>query len=140
MPNLWSNNFNIDVKVQKIEWEVGILRVLPIDWNRKMVLSELSSQLTNAINAIVPRGNNTLDQAVIDKMIIEITRSLLAADVNVNEVRSLRDNIRSQINLSSLPPGMNKPNYIRKVRRSNNNNFYIHIEINVNINIDESGC
>jgi len=49
-------------------------------------------------------------------MVKDICNALIQADVNFNMVLKLRANLKSALNLSEIPEGINKRKYVQKVR------------------------
>ncbi|RMJ22051.1 signal recognition particle, partial [Aspergillus sp. HF37] len=77
-----------------------------------MVLQDLGRRINAAVNDLA-RSNN-LDEKAFDDMLKEICSALLAADVNVRLVQSLRKTVKSEVNFASIPPAVNKKRLIQK--------------------------
>ena len=71
-----------------------------------MVLSELGSKVAVALRKM--SGATVIDQNVINEMLQEICKALLQADVNVAQVKHLREQIKKNVDVESLASGMNK--------------------------------
>ncbi|KAG2374062.1 hypothetical protein C9374_011141 [Naegleria lovaniensis] len=77
-----------------------------------MVLAELGSRITNALRNI---NTQVIDDNVINELLKEIGNSLMAADVNIQQVIQLRNGIKSGLDFDKLPKGINRRNHIKAV-------------------------
>lgn len=77
-----------------------------------MVLLELGSKITSALQKMTK--STVIDEKVVDELVSEIVRALLAADVNVKLVAGLRKNIKEKIKLDEMPAGVNKRKAVQK--------------------------
>ncbi|KAJ6155402.1 hypothetical protein N7470_005968 [Penicillium chermesinum] len=77
-----------------------------------MVLQDLGRRIHSAVNDLARSDN--LDEKAFDDMLKEICAALLAADVNVKLVQTLRKSIKSSVNFANLPPAVNKKRLIQK--------------------------
>mmetsp|Transcript_50913 Transcript_50913/g.84376 ORF Transcript_50913/g.84376 Transcript_50913/m.84376 type:complete len:488 (+) Transcript_50913:70-1533(+) len=71
-----------------------------------MVLAELGSKVAVALRKMTQA--TVIDQNVINEMLQEICKALLQADVNVAQVKHLREQIKKNVDVESLASGMNK--------------------------------
>ena len=79
-----------------------------------MVLLELGNQITDAIGKWANKP--CLGQAeAYKKLIGDLTRVLLFADVNVRLVASFRNSVQKKVLDPNIPPGTNKEKLIRRV-------------------------
>lgn len=97
-----------------------------------MVLQELGERITGALSKLSNR--TVIDQEALDAMLKEIGaleapsarlaltymhliqgNALVAADVNFKLVMSLRNGIKSKVNLEEMASGLNKRRMIQKV-------------------------
>jgi signal recognition particle subunit SRP54 len=78
-----------------------------------MVLAELGTRLTSAIKKL--NTATVVDDEVVSAMMNDIGRALLESDVNVKIVVSLRNNIKSRLNLEEEAVGINKRKLIQRV-------------------------
>lgn len=81
-----------------------------------MVLVDLGKSIHSAIQKLSTR--RTVDEKVFDEILKDLCRALLEADVNVRLVASLRNNIKSQVDLQQLSKSTNKKRIIQRVRTS----------------------
>jgi len=70
------------------------------------VLAELGSKVAVALRKMTQA--TVIDQAVVNEMLAEICKALLQADVNVAQVKHLREQIKRNVDPESLASGMNK--------------------------------
>lgn len=78
-----------------------------------MVLADLGRKITSALRSL---GNATIiNQEVLDSLLDQIVRALLAADVNINLVKALRDNVKQVIDFDEMAQGLNKRRMIQMV-------------------------
>lgn len=78
-----------------------------------MVLAELGSKISKALHNITK--TMIIDDKAVSDMIDEIVRALIASDVNIKLVFTLRENIKKNLNWEALPQGINKRTQIQKV-------------------------
>mmetsp|Transcript_11481 Transcript_11481/g.34038 ORF Transcript_11481/g.34038 Transcript_11481/m.34038 type:complete len:485 (+) Transcript_11481:68-1522(+) len=71
-----------------------------------MVLADLGSKITGAIRKMA--NHTVIDQDVLDSMLADICKALLQADVNVQQVKQLRTNVKNAVNFDNLASGINK--------------------------------
>mmetsp|Transcript_56553 Transcript_56553/g.129886 ORF Transcript_56553/g.129886 Transcript_56553/m.129886 type:complete len:488 (-) Transcript_56553:475-1938(-) len=71
-----------------------------------MVLADLGSKVAVALRKMTQA--TVIDQAVINEMLAEICKALLQADVNVGQVKHLREQIKREVDVESMASGMNK--------------------------------
>ena len=72
-----------------------------------MVLNELGASLTCALRKLTSDGNK-IDKNHIDEIVKEICGALLRNDVNILQVKQLKESLAKNIVLDSIPPGANK--------------------------------
>jgi len=77
-----------------------------------MVLAELGTRITNALRNI---NTQVIDDSAINELLKEIGNSLMAADVNIQQVIQLRNGIKSGLDFEKLPRGINRRNHIKAV-------------------------
>lgn len=77
-----------------------------------MVLAELGSKLTAALQKM--QSVTVVSEAVIDKMLGEVARALLEADVNVKLVGELRKAMKLRANLEEEAAGTNRRKTIQR--------------------------
>lgn len=77
-----------------------------------MVLGELGAKLTSALNKM--QSVTVVSEEVIDRMLGEIARALLEADVNVRIVGELRKAIKQRANLEEEAAGTNRRKTIQR--------------------------
>lgn len=78
-----------------------------------MVLADLGRKITTALRSL---GNATIiNQEVLDSLLEQIVRALIAADVNINLVKKLRDNVNQVIDFEEMAQGLNKRRMIQMV-------------------------
>lgn len=78
-----------------------------------MVLADLGRKITTALRSL---GNATIiNQDVLDSLLEQIVRALIGADVNINLVKKLRDNVKSVIDFDEMAQGLNKRRMIQMV-------------------------
>lgn len=78
-----------------------------------MVLADLGRKITTALRSL---GNATIiNQEVLDSLLTEIARALISADVNINLVKKLRDNVKQVIDFDEMAQGLNKRRMIQMV-------------------------
>lgn len=76
-----------------------------------MVLADLGRKITTALRSL---GNATIiDQEVLDTLIGQVARALISADVNINLVKKLRDNVKQVIDFDEMAQGLNKRRMIQ---------------------------
>ncbi|KAJ3448949.1 signal recognition particle 54 kda protein [Anaeramoeba flamelloides] len=78
-----------------------------------MVLGELGKKLSTALSKM--NSSQVLDNKVFNEMIGEIVTALLQADVNVQLVKKVRDDIKKKVNLEKIPSGVNRRKLIHQV-------------------------
>ena len=70
-----------------------------------MVLADLGRKLTDALNSL---GKATvIDEEVLNAMLLEISRALLEADVNIRLVKQMKDNVKAAIDFDEVAQGEN---------------------------------
>jgi len=79
-----------------------------------MVLGELGNKISSALSKV--EHSSILTEQSVSDMIKEICNALVAADVNIKIIFNLRESIKARIQLNTIPAGLNKRKYIRKVR------------------------
>lgn len=78
-----------------------------------MVLADLGRKITTALRSL---GNATIiNQEVLDSLLDQIVRALISADVNINLVKKLRDNVKKVIDFDEMAQGLNKRRMIQMV-------------------------
>ena len=65
-----------------------------------MVLFDLGNRITGALRNL--SNKSVVDQEAIDEMLKEIGNALLAADVNLKQVLTMRQNIKAKVNLEEM--------------------------------------
>ena len=78
-----------------------------------MVLEKLGSNLYNAIQKLVKAP--VVDEAAVKELVRDFQRALLQADVNVQLVMELSQNIQNKALEQKLPPGISRREHIIKV-------------------------
>lgn len=78
-----------------------------------MVLEKLGSNLYNAIQKLVKAP--VVDEATVKELVRDFQRALLQADVNVQLVMELSQNIQNKALEQKLPPGISRREHIIKV-------------------------
>ena len=71
-----------------------------------MVLADLGSRVAVALRKMAQAP--LVDKDVLNEMLTEICKALLQADVNVAQVKHLRESIKKNVDVESLASGMNK--------------------------------
>ena len=85
----------------------GILVTLQDSKDREgMVLADLGSKVAIALRKMTQA--TLVDKAVINEMLMEICKALLQADVNVAQVKHLREQVKNNVDVESIASGMNK--------------------------------
>ena len=84
-----------------------------------MVLAELGTKITKALQKIT--NSVLIDDSAVDAMLKEISAALIMADVNIKLIKQLKENIKKILNFDELPGGINKRNYIKKVKKKKKN-------------------
>eukprot|EP00035_Acanthoeca_spectabilis_P021374 m.437867 g.437867 ORF g.437867 m.437867 type:complete len:534 (+) comp18169_c0_seq1:172-1773(+) len=77
-----------------------------------MVLGDLGKRITAAVRKM--SSNPVFDEDVLNEMLKEIAMALMAADVNVKLVKTLRDNIKNVIDFEEMAAGLNKQRIIQR--------------------------
>ncbi|CAG8624520.1 10201_t:CDS:10 [Acaulospora morrowiae] len=77
-----------------------------------MVLADLGRRINAALAQI--NKEPVIDAKVLDALLKEICHALLEADVNVRLVGSLRNNVKTAVNIQDLAAGINKRKVIQK--------------------------
>jgi len=76
-----------------------------------MVLADLGRKITTALRSL---GNATIiNQEVLDSLLKEISRALVAADVDIKLVNQLRENVKQVIDFEEMAQGLNKRRMIQ---------------------------
>ena len=78
-----------------------------------MVLAELGTRLTNALNRL--NTSTIIDDEAVTAVIQDIARALLEADVNVKIVGSLRNKIKTRLAIDDEAAGINKRKLVQRV-------------------------
>jgi signal recognition particle GTPase len=78
-----------------------------------MVLGELGSKISASVRKVL--GARQIDQSLLDEMLTDLTRALLAADVDIALTKRFRDAVKKQTELSKLAAGLNQRKVIEKV-------------------------
>ncbi|CAF0832130.1 unnamed protein product [Adineta steineri] len=76
-----------------------------------MVLADLSRSLRSALGKL--SNASIINEQVLNETLTEICRALLEADVNVQLVKQLRENVRQSINFEETAVGLNKYRLIK---------------------------
>lgn len=76
-------------------------------------MPSLSEMLRMALSKFT--SASSVDKRVVDELIRDIQRALLIADVNVELVKKLSDNIRERAFLEKAPPGISRKDHVIKV-------------------------
>jgi len=71
-----------------------------------MVLAELGSKVAIALRKMT--SATVIDQTVMNEMLSEICKALLQADVNVAQVKRMREAIKNNVDVEALAGGLNK--------------------------------
>jgi signal recognition particle subunit SRP54 len=71
-----------------------------------MVLADLGSKVADALRKMTRA--TVVDQTVMNEMLAEICKALLQADVNVAQVKALRESIKKNVDVEALASGLNK--------------------------------
>jgi signal recognition particle subunit SRP54 len=79
-----------------------------------MVLADLGSKVAVALRKMTQAP--IVDANVLNEMLAEICKALLQADVNVAQVKHLRESIKKKVDIESLASGMNKRKMLEQVR------------------------
>jgi len=77
-----------------------------------MVLQELGNSIANALSKI--QKENKIDEKALQILLNDISKALLNADVDVQLIKSLNENIKSRVNLSNLASGIDVRRVIEK--------------------------
>ena len=77
-----------------------------------MVLNDLGGQITAALSKL--SGATVVDSEVLDILLKDIAKALLQADVKVQYVKELRDNVKRQVSLEEVAAGHNKRKIIER--------------------------
>eukprot|EP00037_Helgoeca_nana_P001667 m.28489 g.28489 ORF g.28489 m.28489 type:complete len:532 (+) comp12023_c1_seq1:50-1645(+) len=77
-----------------------------------MVLGDLGKRITAAVKKM--SSNPVFDEEVLNDMLKEIAMALMAADVNVKLVKTLRDNIKNVVDFEEMAAGLNKQRIIQR--------------------------
>ncbi|RLG00612.1 MAG: signal recognition particle protein [Candidatus Wolframiiraptor sp.] len=76
-------------------------------------MPSLSEMLRKALSKFT--SASSVDKRVVEELIRDIQRALLMADVNVELVKKLSDNIRERAFLEKAPPGISRKDHVIKV-------------------------
>ncbi|XP_077861434.1 signal recognition particle subunit SRP54 [Saccoglossus kowalevskii] len=76
-----------------------------------MVLADLGRKITTALRSL--SNATVINEDVLNSMLSEICRALLEADVNIKQVKKLRENVRSVIDFDEMAAGLNKRRMIQ---------------------------
>ena len=71
-----------------------------------MVLADLGSKVAVALRKMTQA--TVIDESVVKEMLMEICKALLQADVNVAQVKHLRENVTKNVDVEALAGGLNK--------------------------------
>ena len=77
-----------------------------------MVLAELGKKISSALRGL--NNKTTVDEATLKKLLSEIGRALFEADVSIQIVKEIRDNIKNIVSLEELAVGTNKQKMIQE--------------------------
>eukprot|EP00193_Tetraselmis_chui_P016896 CAMPEP_0177792698 /NCGR_PEP_ID=MMETSP0491_2-20121128/24666_1 /TAXON_ID=63592 /ORGANISM="Tetraselmis chuii, Strain PLY429" /LENGTH=250 /DNA_ID=CAMNT_0019315135 /DNA_START=66 /DNA_END=814 /DNA_ORIENTATION=+ len=77
-----------------------------------MVLESLGMQISQSLAGL--SQVSVIDEEVLNKVLKDIARALLTADVNFRIVGQMRDNIRKRVNVEKLAAGLNKEKIIHQ--------------------------
>mmetsp|Transcript_8913 Transcript_8913/g.13381 ORF Transcript_8913/g.13381 Transcript_8913/m.13381 type:complete len:503 (+) Transcript_8913:113-1621(+) len=78
-----------------------------------MVLAELGNRLTSALNKL--NASTVVDDEVVSGMLQDISRALLESDVNIKIVGSLRNKIKTRLQMDQEAVGINKRKLVQRV-------------------------
>jgi signal recognition particle subunit SRP54 len=78
-----------------------------------MVLAELGSKVVTALHKMT--SATVIDAAVMNEMLTEICKALLQADINVSQVKHMREQIKKNVDVDALAGGLNKRKMIEQV-------------------------
>lgn len=78
-----------------------------------MVLPELGEKIMGALRSL--GDARVIDEDVLDSLLKNIAHALLSADVNINLVKKLRDQVKNSINFEEMAQGLNKRRMIQMV-------------------------
>lgn len=82
-----------------------------------MVLSDLGRKLTSALSSL--GSASTVDEALVDSVLKEITAALLESDVNVKLVGQLRNRVKAKVvPLLASKGSVNPRSSLQRVRSS----------------------
>ena len=76
-----------------------------------MVLQELGQQLSNALQKL--NKVTVVDDSTLKTVLKDISRALVQADISIQNVRTIRDNIMKNVQLQEQAAGMNKQKIIQ---------------------------
>ena len=71
-----------------------------------MVLAEMGSKIAIALRKMT--SATVVDSTVMNEMLAEICKALLQADVNVAQVKKMRESIKNNVDVDALAGGLNK--------------------------------
>jgi len=71
-----------------------------------MVLADLGSKIAVALRKMTQ--TTVIDQSVMNDMLQEICKALLQADVNIAQVKHLREQVKNSVDLEQMAGGINK--------------------------------
>lgn len=77
-----------------------------------MVLQELGNSIANALSKI--QKENKIDEKSFQILLNDISKALMNADVDVQLINTLNQNIKNRVNLSNLPSGIDVRRVIEK--------------------------
>lgn len=77
-----------------------------------MVLVDLSRRISKALRAM--SSATIINDDVLNTTLKEVCSALIEADVNIRQVKSLRENVRAALNFDDIPAGLNKRTMVRK--------------------------
>ena len=71
-----------------------------------MVLADLGSKIAVALRKMTQ--TTIIDQTVMNEMLSEICKALLQADVNIAQVKHLREQVKQGVDIEQMAGGINK--------------------------------
>lgn len=77
-----------------------------------MVLADLGRKINAALHSLSKA--TVINEEVLNDMLKDVCAALLEADVNVRQVKQLRENVRSVIDFDEMAQGLNKRRMIQQ--------------------------
>ena len=77
-----------------------------------MVLADLGRKINAALHSLSKA--TVINEEVLNDMLKDVCAALLEADVNVRQVKQLRENVRSVIDFDKMAQGLNKRRMIQQ--------------------------